>query len=294
MKRKLIFLLALTISVLVFPTISSADANAEATGTSMTSPAMSCFQDNGMWRVYDHLVIAMEWCTRIDLSPPDMLVLFMDPSGIPQERCNNGGGRFEFIGSKTGFNLNVCWNKDYIIVPEPAETRVWDGKSPRICVDFDGDDVVETQYQVPTAYSFPSPNLPQSTIDLVMKQMRTRFAEWPLTIEKGECLDGNSSTIYIMSEPAEAQRIIAAGTDGYAWVNGFGSAGWNMAFVFASHLNEFGTAAVAVHEAGHLFGLNHPYGFERSIMGDGHDNTLDFSAADKAILDSWFANYKAV
>lgn len=79
------------------------------------APAVLCRQDHGMWRVYGHLVIAMEFCTSFneDISPPDTMVLFLENYGNPRNRCDHMGGRYEYLGNPTGFNLNICWDVDY-------------------------------------------------------------------------------------------------------------------------------------------------------------------------------------
>ena len=72
-----------------------------------------CVEGSTMWRIFGHLVIALEACQTPDLSGADTLVLLMDDGGDPMFRCDGAGGRFELIGSRPGFHLSVCWDVDF-------------------------------------------------------------------------------------------------------------------------------------------------------------------------------------
>jgi hypothetical protein len=77
------------------------------------APPLECSQGNGLYRVWDHLVFILEDCDSFaeDISPPDYLVLFMNPRPYAIDmitECETQGGRYEYV-----WFIHLCWGIDY-------------------------------------------------------------------------------------------------------------------------------------------------------------------------------------
>lgn len=107
--RKIAVLVGIVLTILTTANVQPAQAEENF----RLSPPLHCTQDDGLFRVWDHLVFVLEDCTSFgeDISPPDTLVVLMYPRDFAEtmvRECDHMGGRYEYVAL-----LHICWDVDY-------------------------------------------------------------------------------------------------------------------------------------------------------------------------------------